>query len=109
MEKRDTLRGLDLRGDRSSGRSTKQVDYAIDLFFKGYLVEVRDHSCNGKDNECNRVLFDRVIRRLESEHSLKSLIFYEAVEINEDNLTLSYHPDRIKHNLYKCKRTTIIN
>jgi hypothetical protein len=55
-------------GFRMSGNSTRQVDYAIQMLFQGYIVRVEDHYMSGASNKVNNYLFDRVGDRLKAEH-----------------------------------------
>lgn len=72
-ERRNTLDDVVLVYSRMAGNTTRQVDKAIDLLFKGYIVEVRDHWEGGTFQRANKELFDRVMRRLYTEHNGKWL------------------------------------
>ena len=63
-KKVSTLDGIDIQPYRMAGNSTRQVDMAVDLLFSGFKVEVKDHHKEGADSQANRMLFDRVVRRL---------------------------------------------
>jgi hypothetical protein len=67
---KDTIEGLVFSGLRHVGNSTKQIDYAIAMLFKGYKVQVRDHINQGLDREANKHLFNRIMERLQIEHQI---------------------------------------
>lgn len=58
--------------DRRSGRTTRQVDLAVDVLFQDYIVYVRDHAAYENDiqhnNHLNKQLMDMIIKRMKSEH-----------------------------------------
>jgi hypothetical protein len=68
MTKVNTLVPSLIGGDRGSGRTTRQVDFAIQELFKGHIVEVRDHWEDGNNKVANRMLLDKIIERLQNEH-----------------------------------------
>jgi len=76
------------RGKRC-GNTTRQTDKAIQLLFEQYIVKIRDHYKNGSDHIENKLLFDKVIHRLYSEHNLDMLIMNDLIEIDRQNLTIS--------------------
>lgn len=55
-----------ISSERQTGNSTRLVDHAIQLLFENRTILVRDH-CNIKEAHDN--LYDRVLRRLQFEHS----------------------------------------
>ena len=87
-EIRNTIDGVELVNDRMIGNSTRQIDAAINLLFKGFKVEIRDHWKNGTDSNTNRYLFERVLNRLRNEHRLDSLIENNKIKIDKNNLTI---------------------
>ena len=83
-EIRNTLENVELTNERQSGNSTRQINLAIDLLFKGYIVEVKDHFQNGTNKKLNKFLFKLILRRLEIEHSY----MIKRIKINKNKLTL---------------------
>jgi hypothetical protein len=67
-EIRNTIENIELYTNRCAGNSTRQADAAINLLFKGYIVEVRDHWENGNNKQANLSLLDKIITRLKFEH-----------------------------------------
>lgn len=77
---KNTLDGLFFSSQRRSGNSTKQVDLAIDLLFDGHEVVVLDHYTWGQSIAANKLLFRRILKRIETEHqfSIDDLILDES-------------------------------
>lgn len=68
---KETINILDLlliKRGRAVGNSTRQMDFAIQKLFEGYIVIVQDHYRYGDDNQANGFLFNKIIGRLEREH-----------------------------------------
>lgn len=59
-----TLQGMEFEPGRAVGNSTRQIDNAVQLLFKGETVYVLDHWNQGTHNEANKNLFDRILDRL---------------------------------------------
>jgi len=87
---KNTLEGLEFNYQRRSGNSTKQIDLAIDLLYKGYKVEIRDHWECGHHREANKNLFYRALKRLDSEHNLRHLIEGGKIKIDKNKLTIEF-------------------
>lgn len=54
---------------RQSGRTTRIIDRAIQDLFKGKTVQVVDHYLSGQSGTANRLLYEKILKRLQSEHS----------------------------------------
>jgi len=67
--------------DRASGNTTRQVNFAIQNLFEGNTVKVQDHAGKGKSHRANIVLFNNILRRLNSEHTLDRLIALGRIRI----------------------------
>lgn len=65
MNKANTLIGIDFSSKRRDGNSTRQIDHAIQLLFKGFKVEIRDHH---ESVDSNKLLYQRVLKRFHSEY-----------------------------------------
>jgi hypothetical protein len=59
---------------RRSGNSTRLIDNAIQIIFSGKVCVVQDHYQHGEIKMINKLLFDRVIKRLESEHRFSWMV-----------------------------------
>lgn len=92
MEKEiiSTLAVEDIRPGRVSGNSIRQVDFAIDMLYKGNIVKVEDHSAGGEDARANRYLFNRIVKRLEFEHNLRHLFATDQVRLDKSNLEIEF-------------------
>ena len=66
----DTIAGVSLTTKRRDGNSTRQVNYAVDMLFKGYRVKVLNHYEYGGNKTANRLLMSQIIDRLRVEHHL---------------------------------------
>lgn len=87
-EVKNTLEGFEDTYQRCSGNSTRQIDIAINLLFKGYKVEIKDHWGYGSHRKANENLFQRVLRRLQVEHRLDVLIKEKKIKIDKAKLTI---------------------
>lgn len=67
--------------ERASGNSTRQVNFAIQNLFEGNTVKVQDHYHSGQCRQANLVLFNNILRRLNSEHTLDRLISQGKIRI----------------------------
>jgi len=57
--------------NRRMGNTTRLIDSIIQLLFTtDTIILVRDHYQNGADRRANEFLFDRVLKRLASEHHI---------------------------------------
>lgn len=88
MKTANTLDGVDIQVYRRVGNSTRQVDKAIDLLFSGFRVEIRDHFKHGTDTRANELLFHRVVKRLQSEHNLDSLVSNKVINLDWRNQSM---------------------
>ena len=80
-------------GIRRSGRSTRIVDAAMqELFEKGY-VQIFDHI---DKVQCDQMLFDRFLRRLESEHGFQVSQMEFSVDKGMRRVKWLAHPDNLK-------------
>lgn len=75
------------------GNSTKQVNFAIQKLFEGYIVKVEDHASLELNFPitkafANAELFNRILFRLEIEHNLKQLILEDKIVIDTDKLEI---------------------
>jgi hypothetical protein len=84
----DTIASLDFSDRRRKGNSTKQIDFAINVLFKGYEVKVLDHYENGTNRKANEDLFERILKRLSAEHRLDLLVKERKIKINQPHLTI---------------------
>lgn len=68
-EKRSTLGILtnNMSIKRRTGNTTRQVDFAIQLLYEGYIVVVQDHWDGGTNHHANDHLFRRIIDRFQTE------------------------------------------
>lgn len=92
MEKEiiSTLAVEDIRPGRVSGNSIRQVDFAIDKLYEGYIIKVEDHFKEGEDESRNRYLFDRIVKRLEFEHNLRHLFATDKIRLDKRNLEIEF-------------------
>lgn len=92
MEKKkiSTLNVEDIRAGRIAGNSIRQVDFAIDKLYEGYIIKVQDHLDNGQNNNANKYLFNRIIKRLELEHNLRYLFATDKVRLDKDQLEIEF-------------------
>lgn len=70
---------------RRVGNTTRQIDNIIQALFSGKTVAIRDHydiSNLSEDKRASRQLLDKVLKRMESEHSTI------AYEINKYDLAI---------------------
>jgi hypothetical protein len=65
-----TLDCPNLTVNRKSGNTTRQVNFAVEQFFNGHIVELRDHYCHGTHKNSNKLLFNLVLDRLRFEHNI---------------------------------------
>lgn len=65
-----TLDGMEdkITSTRRDGNSTRLVDNAIQIIFSGDICVVKDHVNGGEHIESNKLLFDRILRRIMVEH-----------------------------------------
>lgn len=64
--------GIDEKNLRSTGRTTRLIDEYIQSLFNGEKIITYDHDKNFKSN---KLLFDKILRRLEREHNINTLDF----------------------------------
>jgi hypothetical protein len=57
---------------RRDGDSTRQIDVAIQTIFDGNVCKVEDHWEAGSHREANKNLFNRILKRIRSEHERDS-------------------------------------
>jgi len=87
-ENKNTIDGVELNYQRMEGNSTRQIDAAINHLFKGYKVEIKDHWENGTHRKANENLFHRVLKRLQFEHRLDTLIKEKKIKIDKAKFTI---------------------
>ena len=63
-----TLKYKQEKVGRIVGNTTRQVNFAVEKILQSEEVICEDHYENGKDKKINRILFDKVLRRLANEH-----------------------------------------
>lgn len=64
---RGSLDGAEIISGRKNGNTTRIVNNAIDLLFRGYVVRVEDHIDTGR---MRKYVLSNIIRRLQIEHRL---------------------------------------
>lgn len=72
---------------KATGNTTRQIDFAIDNLYKGNAVKVEDHS---ELTSANKLLFDKIIKRLYFEHNLSYLEKTNKIKINKNKLTIEF-------------------
>ena len=85
MEIKNTYDDVVITYARRSGNTTRQIDQAIQLLFRGHAVKVIDHHCKRERmgyGNANRHLFDGILRRLQSEHNLQHLIDTDGIRMD---------------------------
>lgn len=69
---RSTLEGIEICNSmspyRQSGNSTRQIDLAIQIIFRGNVCVVQDHWEGGEHRDANKNLFNRILKRIGQEH-----------------------------------------
>lgn len=75
---------------RRSGNTTKQCNFAIEKIMSGYIVEIKDHFKNGENKNSNKILFNKIIKRLEKEHNLFYLLNENFLGIDYINLKIYF-------------------
>lgn len=73
---------------RRTGRTTRQIDEAIQVIFSGKEWVAKDHCDNGENHFANSDLFFSVIKRLTNEHNLPTLLTLGPMNINKEKLTI---------------------
>ncbi len=73
---------------RRSGNTTRQADMAIQHLMSGYSVLVLDHYDDGRNRNANKLLFDKILKRLHDEHHASWLGGKEVV-LDEQKLIIS--------------------
>lgn len=73
---------------RVHGNTTRQVNDAVDLIFKGFCVKCLDHHEDGTHTIANKMLFNRVLKRLSSENNLDHLVKNNKIRIDENKLEI---------------------
>ena len=80
-----TLETPNLTTMRMDGNTTRQVDFAIQKLYEGFIIKVEDHYLMRKANER---LFNLILRRLELEHRLPYLYEKNKIEVDRNKLTI---------------------
>lgn len=91
-----TLEPVEIKNTRRSGNSTRQIDLAVQLLFKGFPVLVKDHWMQGSHWEANRNLFGRIMDRMRFEHQSTPVFFDKQrfiISLNEDDLKRNNFPN----------------
>jgi hypothetical protein len=73
---------------RRTGNTTRQVNYAVEQLFKGFVVQVKDHFQEGKNTAANQELFRRILKRLDIEQDVPQLILDGKLKIDFNKLEL---------------------
>lgn len=84
-----STKNADIKGSRASGRTIRQVDYAIQAIFLGKTVAVYDHHDNGDHRESSERLFKMILSRLSEEHNLDMMLRFGYLNVNNRNLTFN--------------------
>jgi hypothetical protein len=79
-----TLEGVYISSERASGNTTRIINNAIELLFKGYKINIVDHYDYGNSSQANRMLADRILKRLQSE----KLCSQEWIDFNKGKMTM---------------------
>lgn len=74
--------------NRRDGNTTRSIDKAIQIIFKGFICVCLDPHMNGLNDVANNYLFQKVIRRLTFEHNLNYLVKENRIKIDKDKLTI---------------------
>jgi hypothetical protein len=80
----NTLEGVYIAPERASGNTTRIINNAIELLFKGVRIEIKDHHENGNSDMANRILADRILKRLQCE----KLCSQEWIDFNKGKMTM---------------------
>lgn len=83
-----TLECSEILDRRQCGNTTRQVDFAIQKFFKGYVVHLRDHFQDGKNRRANERMLQLILQRLSREHQAIDLILADKLKIDLNKLTI---------------------
>ncbi len=106
IEKKTSLYGIEdkLTSIRKDGNTTRIIDNAIQLLFKGYTVIVLDHYMNGEDYRANELLFWKIIRRIKNEHFIGINEYLEVCDRYKLEIKLSKDVlEKIKKEQETCK------
>ena len=76
---------LNLTYFRQDGNSTRQVNLAVQMLFKGETVQVLDHWEHGRHKEANEHLFNMILDRLTCEHGLRTK---DDMEVDRNKLII---------------------
>jgi len=85
---------------RRSGKTTRQVDLAIQILFEDGIVEIKDHFENGTKKAANKMLFERIRNRLDFEYrylSSKSMIKYYTTYNKKDIFVIELNEEVYKN------------
>jgi len=85
MKAESTLDGMYFSSLRASGNTTRIINFAIEMLFRGITIKVEDHFENGTNSMANRMLADRIISRLISEHFNDDM---SRVDFNRSKMTI---------------------
>lgn len=89
MNKISTLENFKgLSYGRATGNTTRLVDHAIQLLFEGKIIIVYDAWENGNHEQANKYLFERIIKRMNFEHSNVNL------KVDKKRLTIQIESDK---------------
>lgn len=83
-----TLECQEILDKRKCGNTTRQVDFAIQRFFEGYVVYAHDHFQKGKNRRANERLLQLIIHRLSREHNSVNLFLEGKIKIDLKELTI---------------------
>jgi hypothetical protein len=85
-----TLEGMAdrLTDRRRDGNTTRLIDNAIQILFRGDICVVRDHCDDGNNDHANLDLFERILKRLESEHGLAITLKTYKIEADKNALEI---------------------
>lgn len=81
IRKVSTLEGMEdkLLSGRRHGNTTRLIDNAIQIIFSGNICVVEDHHDMGSHKVANKHLFDKILKRLNSEHGRETMYLHYDV------------------------------
>ncbi len=80
-----TLKGFEPKPNHKVGNTTRLIDRAIQIIFSGHICLVQDHFADGENFGNNTALFNKIIKRIHSEHPVTALNY----ENSRDKITIS--------------------
>jgi hypothetical protein len=95
MQRVTTFEGMEgkITPRRRDGNTTRLVDNAIQILFRGDICVVLDHHEWGRNHRANKNLFDAILERLHREH--RFIFEQRRVKIDRGNLEIRFVEDPI--------------